>query len=99
MLSSQPTAIINRQRMKEYRETVLNILGSKCTGCGIEDKEVLQTDHINNDGNQDRKHLGSYFHMMSFYSRNELACKTSLQLLCANCHLKKTKKEGLYNDF
>ena len=44
----------NRHRQKLRIETILEY-GGKCNSCGISDIEVLDIDHIFNDGASDRK--------------------------------------------
>jgi hypothetical protein len=66
----------------------INKLGGKCSMCGEDDPDVLEIDHVNNDGAQKRK----------FGSDQGLRCKVhsgkrevqGLQILCANCNAEKS---------
>jgi hypothetical protein len=104
----------NRAYMKEYNEKIVRVeyeigrklikdlLGGKCAGCGETDHEVLQLDHVNDDGASHRK-LG-----FKVGNRNDLlrvveeivAGSDRYQLLCANCNWRKElkrRKVGEYN--
>lgn len=77
----------SREHYRKVRETVLELYGSCCVCCGEHNIKYLQLDHINNDGNVERRSLppsirGGRFYklVLSQEKRNDL------QLLCANCH-------------
>ena len=61
-----------------------------CRNCGETDTNVLQLDHVNNDGVRHRQQRGvcSGAGMMKWATRN--GYPDTLQLLCANCHAAKT---------
>lgn len=65
---------------RRERNRLMISLGGKCVNCGISDLDVLNFDHINNDGSKDRGK-----------SILELVKKSPerFQPLCANCNLKK----------
>lgn len=75
------------------KKEVVALLGGKCVACGLVDEHyVYDIDHI------DRR--DKTFSPSSFISRRDkkLWMKEVLekcQLLCANCHRKKTQKEHL----
>lgn len=78
-------------RLRERRRIrVLEKMGGKCATCGINDTMVLQIDHITplNTGKA-RLTLTQLFPKIL---RDEYDM-TSLQLLCANCHMRKTTLE------
>lgn len=56
-------------------------LGGKCVICGIDDIRVLQIDHINNDGQNDRSSRRREFHREIVEGK-----RSDLQILCANHH-------------
>ena len=79
------------------RMALLERLGGRCLYCGEYDPLVLQIDHRYGDGASDRlrgKGKGRYRRLLAL-SDGELD-KLALQVLCANCHLKKTR---LYGEF
>lgn len=45
---------INNHRRKLRLETIV-VYGGKCNGCGVDDTDLLDIDHIFNDGASDRK--------------------------------------------
>jgi len=82
-------------RIKERKLALLK-LGNQCVDCQIKDPDVLQFDHIkpirrkNNDLKRDsgdnlvRKIIKADFRKVI----------KEIQILCANCHMKKSKKEN-----
>jgi predicted HNH restriction endonuclease len=82
----------NYSRRLRNRLEVLSALGGKCVRCGIDDWRVLQIDHINGGGSQERKQVTS----IDRYYRDMLLSPEKYQALCANCHQIKRyeEKEG-----
>lgn len=86
---------------KEQREQVLTALGNKCVRCGMEDHRVLEIDHVNGNGAEERRMYGgnSFVELVIhngmfreyFYSHLD-----EYQILCANCHTIKTIENGEY---
>ena len=80
-----------RKKQKKVRQQVLEAYGRKCACCKIDKDYFLQVDHINNDGNVERrankggKNSGGSH---KFYLRlcREGFPKDRYQLLCANCN-------------
>lgn len=73
-------------------------MGGKCTNCDVNDFDVLQFDHINNDGYKDkivsndgkiRRKYRNVYHLNLLFKTNEKLFRETYQLLCANCNLKK----------
>lgn len=58
-----------------------------CAHCGEEDLDVLCIDHINNDGAKHRQTAGLGINLYAWLKRNNYP--KGLQVLCANCNLKK----------
>lgn len=78
-----------KRQYRELREKVLKKLGGKCIKCLIDDKDVLQVDHI--EPLRQPKRIGN---KLRFYGiLNGSYSTDNLQLLCANCHMKKTVKQ------
>src|SRR6266852_7200270 len=48
----------HKVRNQKKRRTVLALLGGKCRNCGIDDERVLQVDHLNGGGSQERRGRG-----------------------------------------
>ena len=69
---------------KELRKSVLAFLGGKCNRCGITDIRVLQVDHVNGGGNQERKQLRGSWHL--YENILQTLDNKNYQLLCANCN-------------
>jgi 5-methylcytosine-specific restriction endonuclease McrA len=66
---------------------VMSLLGSKCAECGISDERVLQVDHI--------VPLAFSGERRGNTLNDVLACGgNGFQLLCANCHVVKTKEDN-----
>ena len=81
---------INRKHCIKLRMKLYDLLGDKCTNCGETDKDVLQLDHINDDGKIDRqkfKGLQSYREYLKYPNLT----RKKLQILCANCNIKKQR--------
>ncbi len=79
------------------RSRVLNYLKAdsiiKCTSCGIDDIDVIQIDHIHNDGNQEKSRgLREFYPKILSLSQDE--AQSRFQLLCANCNWKKQLEQS-----
>lgn len=87
----------NRAKQSKYilelKKRVFEHYGNMCVCCGIDYFFYLQLDHKNNDGAEHRKALGNTGKVAKSWwlwvIRNEFP--NTLQLLCANCHLAKTR--------
>jgi len=73
------------ERLQERIE-IMKEFGSKCVVCGCDDIDVLEFDHKNNDGWKEKSMRG-----VIDVRRHGNLTKDKYQLLCANCHRKKTK--------
>ena len=81
------------RRIRKLRKEAFAMLGSRCQWCGENDPEVLTIDHIVNDGSG--RAGGKVVRGVRMY-RVYLAPgypREKLQLLCANCHTRKTRRE------
>ena len=75
----------NRQKL---RIDMIKAYGEKCSHCGITDSEVLDIDHINNDGGKDRK-KGVFGYKLYKLLKDNGYPTGNYQLLCKNCNWKK----------
>jgi len=79
--------IYTRNYKRRLRIAAVVALGGACARCGLDDERVLQLDHINNDGTAERRIASQ----ADIYKRAASSDNADLQLLCANCHLLKTR--------
>lgn len=83
----------NRERTAAVRKAAIEKLGGKCATCNIADERVLQIDHIDGGGNEER----SLKHRVTIW--NEIIKgATGYQLLCANCHCIKSFENGEFGN-
>jgi len=75
-------------RYHRLRHQAVDLYGGKCTCCGEMEYDFLQFDHVNDDGKHDRKKTGMGPAFIRHLLNNQ---PLDIQLLCANCHLVKTK--------
>ena len=78
---------VHKARVK-VRLDMIAEYGGECCECGITDIDILDIDHINNNGDDDRRNnlygYNLYRHLKKLgYPKNEY------QLLCKNCNWKK----------
>ena len=78
---------VNRAR-KKLRKEMIAEYGGECVSCGISDIDVLDIDHINNDGSVDRKKRLYGYNLYRKLKKNNWP-KSNFQLLCKNCNWKK----------
>lgn len=76
------------------RTAALMALGGKCSCCGERDWNVLDIDHINGDGKDERR-AGAKEKMERSIVKN--GGQGKYQVLCANCHRKKTARDRGYD--
>lgn len=70
---------------RRQRARVIEAMGGACATCGEADPIVLELDHVNEDGNKDRRRPGGPMRIYREVLRGE---RDDLMLLCANCHLR-----------
>lgn len=76
-----------KRRYEERRQRAIERLGGKCVGCGTRDN--LELDH------KDPSTKSFSFAKIWSYSLNKFDKELEkAQLLCVDCHKKKTKKEN-----
>lgn len=83
---------------KRYRERTrakaIDLLGSVCCVCGMDDPDVLEFDHIKPLLRKSSGEKGRDVYRTVLASESPL---DEFQLLCANCHTKKTRLNGEYS--
>ena len=77
----------SKQRYRDRKLEIYNLLGGKCVECNESDERVLQIDHRYSDGNKERNLSRS-----QLYKRVE-SSTNRYQLLCANCNWRKRSKD------
>ena len=83
---------MDKARRERKRSKAIDILGGCCVVCGIDDKDVLHFDHIEplkRKTNGIKKQRENYYYVLSINEPSEV-----YQLLCANCHTKKTRENN-----
>lgn len=78
---------------RDKRLALVSIMGGKCVICGIDDVNVLDIDHVNGDGRDERSIYGDSREVCFYYLKNPDKIPGRIQLLCKNCHYRKTHKE------
>jgi hypothetical protein len=72
-----------RERMTE----VFELLGNRCALCPVTDKRLLQIDHVNGGGNQQRKRLNNaWWKIIAEVTASIERGEHEYRLLCANCN-------------
>lgn len=82
--------LVDKARKKVRLETIM-AYGGKCVNCNIIDTDVLEIDHINNDGAKERKE-NLFGYNLCRKLKKEGYPKDRYQLLCRNCNWKKELK-------
>jgi len=85
--------MLNEKSLEKYykvRKKILNFLGNKCAYCGAE--ENLEIDHI--DCTQKKFNIAKKYYLEESLLFEEIK---KCQLLCADCHHKKSIDERGYN--
>ena len=91
----------SRRRNKAYRskvrvEMIFNY-GGKCVCCNEKEPRFLTLDHINNDGNMERRRgpRSSQSHMLNLKLRRLGWPKSAHQLMCWNCNSGRAVNGGI----
>lgn len=80
----------NCKAWKDQKRTeVITLLGGKCVRCGITDPIVLNIDHVNNDGAEERRLTKRGFTGWLARIADGTLSKERYQLLCCNCNWRK----------
>ena len=82
----------NRRKHRRLRQQVVSAYGSKCACCGESRPEFIHVDHVDNDGAEHRRKIGTGGLKFYTWLRARGFPKKGFQLLCANCNSAK----GIY---
>ena len=85
-LEFQRTNTANKNYMRRF--TLLEFLGGGCAVCGESDYTCLQIDHIEIKRRKSSDYKYGQDTVLNVYMDREDT--DNLQVLCANCHMKKT---------
>lgn len=83
---SEEGKIAHKRSRDKLRNDLIILLGARCIICNEDDVRVLEFDHIDGNGNHERKTFGGTRNMITYYRRHIDEAKIKLQLLCCNCH-------------
>ena len=72
----------SRNAKQRLREKLFDIYGHKCAVCGFDDKRALTLDHINNNGNKERKEFGE---RGVYQKARDNFSPDAYRILCMNC--------------
>jgi hypothetical protein len=75
-----------RNRTKNFRITLMNILGGAKCICGFSDSRALQIGHKFNDGATERNAFKNADKMYRYYIDNPKIARLKLEVTCANCN-------------
>jgi hypothetical protein len=78
---------------EELRLEVLEAYGNQCVCCEEKEKVFLAIDHVNDDGHEHRRKLGSRSSNATFRWLKKNAYPPTFQILCFNCN--EAKKYGV----
>jgi hypothetical protein len=84
----QKCKIITVRSRFKTRIDAINAYGAKCCSCGIDDFDVLDIDHIFNDGAAERKKNLFAYNLYRELKKQGYP-KDRYQILCKNCNWKK----------
>lgn len=84
-----------KERSTTLRLKVLAKYGGVCTHCGEDQEAVLEIDHVNGDGAQEREKIRgiSWWGMLA---REPI--RKDLQVLCSGCNKAKERGKGMTNE-
>ncbi len=90
--------LLNRRERESYarlRTLILDTYGRRCACCGEDEPLFLELDHVDNDGAQHRRMIGSSAKQLYTEVKRQGFPKGKYQLLCANCNQGKKRGGGI----
>lgn len=85
-----------KDMIRTLKDDAFDHYGRKCLFCGEDDVRFLCFDHINNDGNEQRRKIGRNQAMLKHLQKNNWP-NDVVQVLCHNCNIKKERKHTRSN--
>lgn len=79
-------------------DAVMAYGGYRCNWCGIDEPLVLAIDHVNNDGKEHRKQLGTLGGQKLYKWLKDNGYPDGFQVLCMNCNHAKYRNKGVIPD-
>jgi hypothetical protein len=80
-------SIIDRNNYYELKNKVFEILGgSICVICNFKDERALDLEHIDGEGNKDRKQYSRMNQFLKWVIENPVEAVKKLQITCRNCN-------------
>jgi len=79
----------DKRRCRESRLAVLNLYGRVCVCCGETTEQFLALDHVNSDGQEERKLYGSGSRFYRWLLKQPYD-PSRYQILCHNCNMAKS---------
>ncbi len=90
-LPGSNTKPIQKRRRQERRLSCIWYLGGRCLDCGNKDVDVLEFDHREGRGGNDRRTIAN----MLLWSWDRLVAELiKCDLVCGNCHNKRTRSRA-----
>ena len=83
----------NRETSLKMKKEVYDYYGRICVCCGETNELFLTVDHINNDGNQQRRKIATGRHFYAWIIKNNFP--SNLQILCYNCNNGRSRNRGI----
>lgn len=82
-----------QRREQRMRDEMIAAYGGKCAQCGEADPDVLELDHVSGNGAQHREQVAGARNRSIKYWLRANNYPPGFQLLCANCHRRKSRRE------
>jgi hypothetical protein len=82
---------LNFSNYARIRRATISAYGGMCACCGEKEYDFLELDHIDDDGKDHRKRVGGSNLAVYWDLAKRGYPEGIVQVLCANCHLAKTK--------
>jgi hypothetical protein len=80
-----PYLLKKRDYQRKFRALIVEAYGGHCVCCGETEMKFLQMDHVNNDGHDHRKQIGTTSGSLYRWALKN-GFPPTLQVLCGSCH-------------